>query len=297
MRINTQRMQVDAVVSLPGNPYGLAIDGDGFLWTSERGGGWITKIDTTSAQLLNTYTPPFGRDFYGICTDAEKNVWIANFQQNNILKYVPSTNQWFQFRDPNARSTRGIAADSDGFIWVANSGSNNVSKFHARTGQLVGTYPAGSGPIGVAVDNLGNVWAVNQGSNNTTKFSPDGAVLGTYRVGSGPYTYSDMTGFQLRTFTLRQGRWVVNFDCGRPNCTFDALTWRASVPPGTQLELRARTSLDRVTWSSQEGPYGASPSPMSLPVGRYCEVEVRMSTDNDEISPVLQSVEVGWQRP
>jgi hypothetical protein len=172
-----------------------------------------------------------------------------------------------------------------------------VSRFRATDGQYVGSYRVGSGPIGIAVDNDGNIWAVNHGSNNTTKLDPNGQRLGTYAVGRGPYTYSDMTGFQLRNFTVRQGRWTVVFDCGYNQCSFDQLEWSATTPDGTTVQLRARSSSDRVNWSAYDGPFSQSPANLSLPRGKYCEVEVQLQTTEDEVTPVFQGVSVRWQRP
>jgi streptogramin lyase len=297
VKVNPETLQVEAVVNVPSRVYGLAIDNEGNLWTSERGGGVVSRINTETAQLIQTYNIPFGVSLYGIAVDGEGNVWLGNYDQNNILKFSPSTNQWWQYRDPNASLTRGIAVDGNGYVWVANSGSNNVSRFRATDGQYVGSYRVGSGPIGIAVDNDGNIWAVNHGSNNTTKLDPNGQRLGTYAVGRGPYTYSDMTGFQLRNFTVRQGRWTVVFDCGYNQCSFDQLEWSATTPDGTTVQLRARSSSDRVNWSAYDGPFSQSPANLSLPRGKYCEVEVQLQTTEDEVTPVFQGVSIRWQRP
>ena len=50
----------------------------------------------------------------------------------------------------------------------------------------------------MAVDFEGYVWVISQGSSQVYKFDPDTETYITINVGSGPYTYSDMTGVQLR---------------------------------------------------------------------------------------------------
>jgi streptogramin lyase len=297
MKINTETMAVETVINVVSTVYGLAIDSEGNLWTAERSANVVSRINTETGQLIETITPPFGRSLYGIAVDGDGNVWLGNYTQNNILKYNPRTSQWQAFNDPNARNTRGLAVDGEGFVWVANSGSDNVSKFRASDGAHVGTYRVGSHPIGVAVDNDGNIWAVNRNSNNAKKVGPSGQNLGTFNVGSGPYTYSDMTGFQLRNFTVRQGRWTVVFDCGYNQCQFDGAAWEGDTPEGTRIELRARTSQDQENWSSYGGPFAESPASLELPRGRYCEVEIQLTTTNDEVSPIFRGVSVDWQRP
>lgn len=297
MKINSETMQVETVINVPGNVYGLAIDAEGNLWTSERGGGVVSRINTETSQLIETLTPPFSRSLYGIAIDGEGNLWLGNFTENNILKYNPRTSQWQQFRDRNGGATRGIAVDGQGNVWVANSSSNNVSKFRASDGAYLGTYPVGNGPIGVAIDNDGNIWAVNQGSSNATKLSPEGQNIGSFNVGSGPYTYSDMTGFQLRNFTVRQGRWTVVFDCGYTQCQFDNVVWLSDTPADTQILLSARSSTDRTNWSPQVGPFNVSPAALTLPRGRYLELEVELTTTNNDLTPVFYGATVYWQRP
>ena len=71
-------------------------------------------------------------------------------------------------------------------IWVANYGSNNVTKLRASDGAILGTYAVGSNPVGIAFDGA-NIWVTNSGSDNVSKLrASDGAVLGTYAVGNGP---------------------------------------------------------------------------------------------------------------
>jgi streptogramin lyase len=52
--------------------------------------------------------------------------------------------------------------------------------------------------VGVAIDYEGYVWTVSQGGNAAHKVHPATWDITTVPIGSGPYTYSDMTGMQLR---------------------------------------------------------------------------------------------------
>ena len=70
---------------------------------------------------------------------------------------------------------------------MANNGSNNVTKLRASDGALQGTFNVGTNPTGVAFDGA-NIWVANNGSNNVTKLrASDGALQGTFNVG----THSD----------------------------------------------------------------------------------------------------------
>jgi hypothetical protein len=56
--------------------------------------------------------------------------------------------------------------------------------------------------VGIAIDFEGSVWAVSQGGDAALKIHPEDYTVETFGVGLGPYTYSDMTGYQLRTVIL-----------------------------------------------------------------------------------------------
>ena len=46
--------------------------------------------------------------------------------------------------------------------------SDNVTKLRARDGAVLGTFAVGSGPTGVALDGA-NIWVANEGSNTVSK--------------------------------------------------------------------------------------------------------------------------------
>ncbi|HUT77853.1 MAG TPA: hypothetical protein VM285_09220, partial [Polyangia bacterium] len=65
-------------------------------------------------------------------------------------------------------------------------------------GAFVEAIPVGvPDTIGVAIDFEGYVWAVSQGGNEAYKIDPATETFTTVPIGTGPYTYSDMTGVQL----------------------------------------------------------------------------------------------------
>jgi streptogramin lyase len=92
---------------------------------------------------------------------------------------------------------RGIAVDDEGSVWAAET-SGNLIEVSEDTVELVSSTPLGfSEVVGVAIDFQGYVWAVSQGNNKAIKINPDTYEVVGYDIGSGPYTYSDMTGYQL----------------------------------------------------------------------------------------------------
>jgi len=95
---------------------------------------------------------------------------------------------------------RGLAVDNLGSVWVASS-SGDVVQISEDDVTLVHTVEsiAAADVVGVAIDFQHNVWAVSQGGNTAVKINPTDYTFDQFPVGRGPYTYSDMTGYQLRT--------------------------------------------------------------------------------------------------
>jgi DNA-binding beta-propeller fold protein YncE len=58
---------------------------------------------------------------------------------------------------------------SDGVnIWVANQSGSNVTELRASDGALLGTFTVGSSPQGVAFDGV-SIWVVNSVTNSISK--------------------------------------------------------------------------------------------------------------------------------
>jgi DNA-binding beta-propeller fold protein YncE len=294
------------------NVYGIAIDREGIIWiatiSTTQG---IGAFDTNTNTMLGNWTRTSpGIQPYGITIDGDGNVWFGNWEQRGLGRLdrasfnrgdSPVRIDVYGNND-TLRQSRGVAVDGEGFIYVAASASNRLAKFDPASGTFLWSVETCTTPIGVGIANDGNIWTMCFSSNQAQQYTPDGVRLNSLPVGRQPYSYSDMTGFQLRNFTAPRGLWRQNFQC-RPedrvaDCIFDEVTWRAVTPPGTNVSVRARTSLDRATWSDWTIPSSTPPLDTSgLPSGRWLQVEVIMTTAANEVTPVVSNVEVYWQRP
>lgn len=77
---------------------------------------------------------------------------------------------------------------------------------------LIGALAASLALGGAAIDNEQMVWVVNKASNTAVRIEPTrGGIVGTYPVGHGPHTYSDMTGYALHTFVARRGTYRIAY--------------------------------------------------------------------------------------
>jgi hypothetical protein len=183
-----------------GCAYGGAMDGTGGFWIYDSSGGSIVRIDTGTLHF-ETHAVPCG---YGISVDSQGRVWTGGWgsgEYSCINRYDPLSNQNQYVNVPGASFLRGIAVGiqaSAGYVWAADTGGSLV-KVDLETVQVAGMFSiGGSDMIGVAIDFEGNVWTVAQGSNSAYKFDPETETHQAVPIGMNPYTYSDMTGAQLK---------------------------------------------------------------------------------------------------
>jgi streptogramin lyase len=283
--------------------YGISIDSDGIIWFASLNipsftGGSLGAFDTNTNTLLGTWEIPGCSNPYGIAVDGSGNVWLGNFTCNTLVRFDRALRSFSVYANPNLERTRGVAVDGDGFVWLASYGTNRVAKFDPTTETFVGTYPVCEGPIGVGIDNGGNIWVPCYLSNNVVRLNPDGVETARVAVGLNPYSYSDLTGFQLRNFTSRRGFWTVAFDCGTPGCVFNEVTWASDEPDRAEVLANARVSDDGVLWTPWAGPFSGGSADLSgLPTGRYIEIEMLLRTADRTITPLLERVELFWSRP
>ncbi len=314
----------------PFRPYGAAADGRGNVWFVEVFSGRIVSVEAASGRVGPVRTAASRRancsGSYGIAIDDQDRVWIAGFVCAAAFRYDPSTDRFFDVVLPNSGVTRGIAADANGTIYVASSHEwvnlgpggvmsaspplSRVTMFNGDDGsglRILGTSARplpGLASTGVGLDSAGMIWLINQESSTATRIDPSTGAAREFPTGDNPYTYSDFTGFALRTFTAPNGyiRAVVS-GCAFGPTEWERLDWNASVPAGTRIEARARTAssltdLRNATWI---GPYTTRPTELALPPGplrmeQHIEIEISLFS-NGATSPSITDLTVQYNCP
>ncbi len=291
--------------------YGFAIDREGIIWIATQSGSHgIGAFDTNTNTLIGNWLAPSCANTYGLAVDSVGNVWAGTWSCNTMIRVDrarfdadPREVSFQTIAPPNFTSNRGVAVDGNGFIWMVSSGGDRLGQFNSA-GTLLRTGATCDQPVGVGVAATGNIWIACLGSDQAQEWYAPPSLAEPLRlertvaVGDNPYSYSDMTGFQLRAFTAPAGDWVQTFDCGFEGCGIEQVRWNAVVPAGTTLSVRARTRPSSGSWSDWSADFTSSPANTSaLPWGRYVEVRIRMTTTEDELTPVVSSVDVDWQRP
>lgn len=267
-------------------PYGALIDKNGVLWSSDISGN-VLRLDTRSGAISKL---PINGSPYGVGLGKNGLLYVAGWCSNQLfaINTVTGTLAWAK---PTGDScSRGVAVTNDGDVWVANSVSNTVSRWSAD-GVKKTVISGFSHPTGVATDADGMVWVVDYYNTNTHRIDPavNKVVISKSVGGSGHYGYSDMTGIVARSMTTRVGTWTVNFDAKADGTAWDSLYWTGSVPQGTSLKVRVRSSRDNSVWSAWEDVTVAV-SLKTTPAGRYLQVESTLQVLSGEVSPVFQDL-------
>jgi len=184
--------------------YGAAIDSSGGYWIME-GFGYPNSLLRLNMEKGTFEKHPLSCG-YGISVDATGRVWTGgkSFHTDNmncVARYSPATKSE-QFVDIKEASwLRGIAIGlekSAGYAWAVDT-NGILFKVDQETLKVVDSYSIGAKEtVGVAIDFEGYVWTVSRQENAIYKFDPDTKVFIKVPVGKNPYTYSDMTGMQLK---------------------------------------------------------------------------------------------------
>ena len=306
VRVDPENGDAVQVIGLPNRPYGLAIGGDGIIWVAGRSAPHsLVRVDPKT-ESVQQFAPTFDCfEPYGIAVDQAGAVWIGNCCCGYYAwRYTPSTGVWDNVSLSNR--PRGIVADTSGKVYVAVDQSDRVAKIDVATMTLEGNAELGGGrfPVGITIDSSGFVWAVNQSSNSASKVDPDSLdVLEEVAVGSAPYTYSDMTGYALKTVTAPEGFYRHIFEGWESGETqWVQILAQTLKPEGTKVEVRFRSAdtelgLANSEWSEVFGPFPPAEMPVNLlshpnSIARFMEVEVKLYSAEGGATPVLTKLEV-----
>jgi len=176
--------------------YGGAVDVAGNLWFSPIGAldqtNPLTRVELDTLEVTH-FDFPSDVAAYGITVDRNDRVWVSSTVGSSAARFDPSTEVWDVL--PGQVALGGLAQDAANHMWVATEAgaiSYDIDTLMEGNGFVA---PNGGGVKGIAVDAEGFVWAVNEAA---WKIDPDsGMEVGSYDGLTGPYTYSDMTGWGL----------------------------------------------------------------------------------------------------
>jgi hypothetical protein len=287
---------------IPDTPgYGLAMGPGGLLWSTGLG-ACPRSTDTTSLQ--QTRYEGCGRGAYGIAVDAEGRPWIGSDTARLDLDTLVWEHPVDADGEPISIGGGGITVDAFGNAYTGEW--QHGYKIDAQT--MEATPLPGMGGHGWAVDFDGFIWSVELGGTTAKVMDPE-----TFEVESvrppfiNPYTYSDMTGFQLQNTVTPAGVYQRVFETCDPEqrMRLTTLEWAADVPAGASVAFRLRhadtiDALEAMPWIAV-----ASVPPARTPVdleavlsaadvdlthiGQYLMIEATLTSVDRRNRPTLYS--------
>lgn len=277
----------------PIKPYGAAVDANHQVWVWGGGVGRIHAPTRAWKQITNSPCA------YGIAVDPKGRVWTSG--GGCVARYTPDTGTWDKVAV--GASNRGLAVDAKGSVWVADT-EFGVHQLNTESMAVVKDLPLGGGGrgfVGMAIDFDGKIWAINRNADQAFKIDPTTYGATPVTVGKGPYTYSDMTGFQLRNAADPFGKYLQIMK-GCATAKWQSLTFKADVPGGTSITVRARTGKDLAALKAAAWQLVAKLPGESMPIdldaklgaaakNPYIEFEFYLTSTTASLTPILSSIE------
>jgi DNA-binding beta-propeller fold protein YncE len=213
--------------TLPGDRYGAVVLSDGsgnVLATSYLQGKGVGSQVNFLPNTENTVpTSPLSNPS-GVAVDASGNIYIADTDNNRVLKETYSAGSYTESTVPTSPLSwpYGVAVDGSGNIYIADTGNDWVLKETLSAGSYTeSTVPTSNlnSPFGVAVDGSGNVYiadtdnyrvlkeTLSEGSytESIVPTSPLGWTFGVAVDGGGNVYISDPYDNRVLKETLSEG--------------------------------------------------------------------------------------------
>jgi len=291
--------------TIPNTPaYGLAMGPGGLLWSVGLG---LCPASTDTTTLDKTQYNGCG-GAYGLAVDSNGLVWIGS----SVSRLDPATETWELPVDQNGNVFSvyggGITVDAFGNAYTGEyqwGGGGSAYKIDGETMEVT-TLP-GMGGHGWAVDFDGYIWSVDM-QDAAHVMDPETLEVEDVRPPFiSPYTYSDMTGFQLQNTVTPAGVYERMFETCSPEeqVHLSSLDWVADVPAGSAITFRMKHSdaidtLDQQPWIDVASvPPDASPVDLDevlqaagqdpAHIGHYVLIEATLQSVDRLNRPVLWS--------
>lgn len=175
--------------------YGGAMDPDGNFWIAMNGTGSYGLARVSPDMQVSLWAYPRDLSGYGMTVDNKGRPWVSSYGDVGVGRFDPDTETWSTAG--TFRSQGGVQQGEDLRIWVATEDPDGVVSLDPESLDLLDTLSVPGGTVkGISLDVDGYLWAVSGAAYQYDVRSL--AEVGAYSGLSGPYTYSDMTGWGLQ---------------------------------------------------------------------------------------------------
>ncbi|HET6582503.1 MAG TPA: hypothetical protein VFG69_03625 [Nannocystaceae bacterium] len=196
--------EVEQTIPIPGvqpsfyGIYGGAVDADGNFWGTMLGGPSMIHVDRSSFDHI--VYPMANIGGYGMTVDEEGRPWSCS---SGIARFDPINETWDV--NPNVGGGGGCMSDGNGHVWVGGYGGGfaggKMIGVDVETLDVVYNIDIPNYVHGVSVDFYGYVWGVTLMQPDAYRVDIEAGTFETFTGLTGPYTYSDMTGWALSNAT------------------------------------------------------------------------------------------------
>lgn len=260
------------------SPTGLALGGDGNLWSTDIGHNAIYRFDVGGGAFTRFDIPTPRAQPQAIAAGADGNLWFTMFAVRKVGRITPQgAITEFALGDLGGGAPRGVVGTADGTIWITTSGRSAARILPDGTLQ---TFPCGAGlgrallgPKGTPwfLDNA-RVWVVEDAS---VPQAPRVAAASPWPVKDAPApaaSAAPATTAPIATLTLREaiqrlpatkGRVVLQLTSSDQKCPYcvraspvldeiaqrranEATFWRVDYRPWTSVAQDADASAAHV---------------------------------------------------
>ncbi|MBN2755491.1 MAG: 6-bladed beta-propeller [Candidatus Goldbacteria bacterium] len=176
------------------SPFGIAIDGNGYIYVLDSYNGRVQKFDPSFNYILQW--PLDGGYNHGIAVDVSGNVYIVAKETSIIQKFDQYGNiilEWGAYGSGDGEFIRPsmIAVNKSGtFVYVSDTGNNRVQKFDLNGNYLTqwGGFTAPDGifpfdwpptcsPFGITIDSYGDVYVCDSSNFMIKKYDENGNYI------------------------------------------------------------------------------------------------------------------------
>ena len=220
-------------------PNGLAIDADGFIYTTEFRGNRIRKLSPDGEFILEWGSSGSSDGLFqaptGIFIGPDGNVYVSESGNHRIQKFTMG-GDWLAtigsigVGDGQFQSAMVLAVSDGGEIFASDWGNSRINVFDLDGNPLRTLASRGQGdgeltnPTGIKIGPDGNLWVVDRGNNRVQVLTQDGEFVkgfGTFGDGPGEFNVptsiafddagrvfiSEFAGNRIQVFDLEHNYW------------------------------------------------------------------------------------------
>jgi streptogramin lyase len=168
-------------------------DVDGKVWTKDVGTQYIYRLDLASGEWERFHPtdelPDAANRRYGVyqvVSDAENNLWMAEFSAGYLGKIDAKTLKVAWFKPPTANSRlRRMSALANGDIVVTEYQGNQVAVFDPKTERFTEyQLPPYTYPYRAEIDKNGDIWASTMNTDRVVRTDPKSGKTEQYLMPS-----------------------------------------------------------------------------------------------------------------